>query len=350
LSAPDVSIVIVSHRSAAEASRCVASLRRDLASSAIDGEIVVVDCASGEEERTILRGVATDRLVLLDDNRGYSGGVNAGLARAGSTRVVLSNADVVYRPGALAALLAAIAEPSVAAAAPVVSWDEEGRLLLPPGFAPGFWTDVSERCAGRWPVLDDRRFARFARRTLALWRHGGDARHLSGAVLAVRRDVFDRIGRFDERFTFEYEETEWEDRARAAGLRLVVSPAARVRHLWAVSSSRSPGVEQRRAASARLYRHRRYGRFGLAILDRIAPARPSVPPPLDRPRVAAAPGRWLAISPNPSRLPFAACDLESDFELPGEIARSIPAGPWRFTTFAAEDGRPVQNRVWEPSA
>src|SRR5262249_46666562 len=158
------------------------------------GEILVVDCASGEQERARLAGVGADRLVLLDENRGYSGGVNAGLARAGSRRLILSNADVIFRRGALASLLEAIADPRVGAAAPVASWDEEGRLLLPPGFAPGFWTDFAQRSAGRWPRLDDRRFASFALRTLALWRRGGGAPHLSGAVLAARRDVFDRVG------------------------------------------------------------------------------------------------------------------------------------------------------------
>ena len=347
---PDISVVIVNHFSAAEAARCAASLRQDFSASGLSGEIILVDCASGGEERRALAEIGADRVVLLEENRGYSGGVNAGLARASSTRLLLSNADVVYRAGALAALLEAISEPRVAAAAPIASWDEEGRLLLPPGFAPGFWTDVAQRAAGRWPALDDRRFARFARETLALWREGGEARHLSGAVLAVRRDVFDRVGRFDERFPFEFEETEWEDRARAAGWRLAVTPRARVRHLWAVSSSRSPGAEERRAASARLYRRRRYGPIGASLLDRVPAARASAPPVLDRPRVTAAPGHFLAISPNASRLPFAAADLERDFDLPEEIARTIARVPGRFTMFRGGDGRPVETRVWEPAA
>jgi hypothetical protein len=86
-------------------------------------------------------------------------------------------------------------------------------------------------------------------------------------VLAARRDVFDAAGRFDERYPFEYEETEWEERVRAEGFDLRFVPQARVRHLWAVSSSRSPETAARRAASEELYR-RRYGPIGRAILAR----------------------------------------------------------------------------------
>ena len=345
----DVSIVIVNHRSAEEAERCVASLRDDFSAGGISGEIVLVDCASGEAERRQLAGIGADRLVLLDENRGYSGGLNAGLARARSARILLSNADVVYRRGAVASLLDAIGERDVGAAAPVASWDREGRILLPPGFRPSFWTDLAQRAAGRSPALDDRRFAAFARRTLRLWREGGNAPHLSGAVLAVRRNVLDRIGRFDERFPFEYEETEWEDRARSAGLRLVVAPSARVQHLWAKSSSRSPQVQSRRAASERLYRERRYGRWGRWVLDRVT-ASPRPPARLVEPCVPAAPGHFLAISPNASRIPFSGADLENEFRLPAEIAGCLAPGLWRFTTFRAEDGRPVRTFAWERAA
>ena len=330
----------------------MASLAQAFALEGIAGEILLVDCGSGEPEREKLAGIPADVHVLLEENRGYSGGVNAGLARARSDRLLLTNADVVFLPGSVSGLLGAIEDRRVGAAAPLAVWDRDGRIRLPPGFAPGFFRDLSQLLPGRFPARDDRRFASFARETLRLWEQGGAARHLSGAVLAARREVFDRAGRFDERFPFEYEETEWEERVRRAGLELLFAPRARVRHLWAVSASRSPGVASRRAVSARVYRERRYGPLGRAILERAgrrAPARVGARK-IPRPSLPALPGASVAISPNPSRMPFAAADLERDFLLPEEIVSSLPAGTLFFTVFGNRDGRPLETCSWEKPA
>jgi N-acetylglucosaminyl-diphospho-decaprenol L-rhamnosyltransferase len=345
---PEVSVIVVSHRSAAEAARCVASLAEAFAQEGIAGEVLLVDCGSGEEEAALLREIPADRHVLLPENRGYSGGVNAGLAGARGSNLILSNADVVFTSGSVGRLLEAIAGPRVGAAAPLSTLDAGGRVRLPPGHAPGLFRDAGQLLSGRFPALDQRRFASFARETMGLWERGGRARHLSGAVLAARRDVFDAAGRFDEAFPFEYEETEWEDRVRSCGYDLVFVPEARVRHLWAVSASRNPETGERRRASERLYRRRRYGRAGLALLERAArfPAPAAVFAAIAEPRLAPRSGAAVAISPNPSGIPFAAADLSEEFRLPGEVAAGLSPGPWYLTVFRTADGRPIERFRW----
>jgi N-acetylglucosaminyl-diphospho-decaprenol L-rhamnosyltransferase len=349
---PHVSAIVVSHRSAGEAAQCVASLQRAFEEEGIRGEVVLVDCGSGDGEAPLLRAIPATRHLLLEENRGYSGGVNAGLAQARAGSLLLANADVVFAPGAVTALLGAIGDRKTGVAAPLSVWDSEARLRLPPGYAPGLFRDFAQLLSGRFPAFDDRRFASFARDARRLWERGGRARHLSGAVLAARRDVFDAAGRFDERFPFEYEETEWEDRVRSRGYDLVFVPGARVRHLWAVSASRNPQATERRRASESLYRRRRYGRLGEAILERAARLGPraSGVTRLSEPRVPARSGAAVAISPNPSGIPFAAADLSVDFRLPDEVAIGLPAGPWYFTVFRTADGHPIERFLWRKEA
>jgi hypothetical protein len=181
-----------------------------------------------------------------------------------------------------------------------------------------------------------------------MWDRGGRASHLSGAVLAARRDVFDRVGRFDERYPFEYEETEWEDRVRSSGLALEFVPAARVRHLWGSSAARDGETSARRAHSRRFYWRERYGRIGTALLERAARHRPEVLfPRLVEPRLAARSGAWVALSTNPSVLPFAGAPLEEDFVLASEIAARLPCVPIYLRSFRAADGEPLDTFVWE---
>ena len=346
--AADVSAVVVSHESSHEALGCVASLRAAFRAEGIFGELVLVDCGSEAAEARQLEAASADVFLPLAENRGYSGGVNAGLARAASSRILVCNADVTFTAGALAPLLEAVDDRSVGAAAPLAHWDAAGRVRLPAGWAPGFFSDLAQLSAGRRPARDAARFASFARESLRLWQSGGFARHLTGAVLAVRREVFDRVGRFDERFPFEYEETEWEDRVRARGLSLQLVPRSRVRHLWGVSSAASPDVAARRVESQRVYRGRRYGRLGRGILDR-AGGRLRTPafPLLTTPALPARKGAWVAISPNPSLLPFAGAPLDAAFLLPEEIVARLSRIRLYFRVFSAADGRPLETRVWE---
>src|SRR6266545_5774868 len=295
----DVSAVVVSHRSACESLNCVKSLRGAFREEGIAGEVILVDCDSGADDVRLLETAGADRLLPLAENRGYAGGVNAGLAVASSSRLLLSNADVLFRAGSVAPLLESVDEPAVGAAAPLAYWDSNDRVRLPPGWAPGFFSDLAQLTAGRRLARRQRWFASFARETLRLWEYGGNARHLAGAALAVRRGVFDRVGRFDERFPFEYEETEWEERVRAAGLRLRFVADARVRHLWARSARADPAeTDARRAVSTRLYRRRRYGALGTALLERaVRSARPPKARRIAEPCVPARPGALLALSP-----------------------------------------------------
>ena len=348
----ELSAVVVNYRTAAQALACVASLKEAFARESIAGEVVLADCASGESEVLGLSSAHADTLVALAENRGYAGGANAGLARARGADIVVANADVVFLPGCLTALRAAIADRSVGAAAPLAVWDPEGRICLPAGFSAGFLRDLAQVSAGRLARLDAARFAAFARSTLALWERGGDADHLVGVVLAARRDVFDRAGRFDERFPFEYEETEWEERVRGAGLRLRFVAGARVRHFWARSAAADPAeAAARRTASARVYRRRRYGALGRALLEKAAgAARAPAARPVKEPRVAARPGAALALSPNPSLMPFAGARLDTEFLLPEQLAASLPLGPLYLRIFDSADGRPLETLVWEKTA
>jgi hypothetical protein len=101
--------------------------------------------------------------------------------------------------------------------------------------------------------------------------------------------------------------------------------------------------------SRRLYRERRYGRLGRALLERAA-ARPPRPVParrIEAPFLRARPGFWLAVSTNPSLVPFAGAPLDADFRLPEDVLESLKPGPVYLRVFRAADGRPIETCVWE---
>jgi hypothetical protein len=70
--------------------------------------------------------------------------------------------------------------------------------------------------------------------------------------------------------------------------------------------------------------------------------------PIEQPVVSRRAGAWLAISPNPSLLPFAGVDLEEeDFSLPDEIRSSLAPGRLYLRVFRVADGSPLETVFWE---
>ena len=69
--------------------------------------------------------------------------------------------------------------------------------------------------------------------------------------------------------------------------------------------------------------------------------------PIAEPRVGARPGAWLAVSTNPSLIPFAGVPLSEDFSLPEDVLASLQPGPIYLRVFRSENGRPIETFVWE---
>ncbi len=55
----------------------------------------------------------------------------------------------------------------------------------------------------------------------------------------------------------------------------------------------------------------------------------------------------MAVSTNPSLVPFAGAPLSADFRLPPDVLGSLPSGPVYLRAFRELDGRPLETVVWE---
>jgi len=184
-------------------------------------ETIVVDNAStdGSPER-----VESDHpevvLVRARTNMGYAGANDLGARHANGDVLIFLNPDAFVQPGWLEAIAPRFDDATVAAVGPRIyrgraRADElldsaGGDIEFPVGDAPGRGYLRKFDAAYAWPA---------------------DVAYLSGAALAVRADVFRRLGGFDEDFFCYYEETDLCWRIRMIGLRCVYEPDSIVRHL-----------------------------------------------------------------------------------------------------------------------
>jgi GT2 family glycosyltransferase len=324
VSRPDVSFVTVAYRSSKVLAAALASLRREAGRSGLAVEVVVVDHSEDAEELRRLERLEPDRLVAAA-NRGYAAGINTGLAVARGERLLVSNPDIEFQAGALAALLDGLAAFDIVGPQFVI-----GEFMLPPADEQTPLAEWRRWRAARSPA---RRRA-LLRREVARWRRVWESScacpvpALSGALLAFARPVWERLGAWDEAYFLFFEETDWLRRARRAGLRLAVVPGARVLHRWGhAADARDPATAARFAESRRRFYRRHFGALGAWIAARsISPWRgaawPALPPVEALPRSAA----WWLASPSPTGLPAAGARLAAA-RLPAALAELAAISP-----------------------
>jgi GT2 family glycosyltransferase len=324
------------------------ALAADAAAAGLSLELVVVDNGSTAAEQETLSAFKEGRGIRVAEpgrNLGYAGGVNLGATLLPDCDVLLPmNPDVLVLPGCLAALSARI-DAGAAAAGPAFYWDREHGFQLPPTEAVGFAEELLRVLAGRFGGLCARlarkRWRRHARRHFAA-EQPLPAYDLSGAMMMVDAAAFRRLGGFDEGFALYFEETDFLQRLRRAGLRAEFEPRARAIHLYAQSTPRDGRAAALYAASQQRFREIFYGPLAARLLRRLSRGARPAPPPAARslaPAAAFEPGasaRWLELSPSPLLFPAAARRLAPGEKLapllsPELYQRMAPGSYWLST-------------------
>jgi N-acetylglucosaminyl-diphospho-decaprenol L-rhamnosyltransferase len=226
--ATDVAAVIVDYHAGQALDDCVDSLHANGVT-----DIVVVE--NGEEGST-LPSLSGQQVVLVVPklNLGYGRGVNRGVAAAPARRYLLvSNPDVVVHDGAVAALVAFLDEhPNVAIVGPQIV-RPDGTVYPSQRVFPNFWlAGLHALLAPLWPKNPFTRRYRSPRKD-------GSVDWVSGAFFLARRDRFEEVGGFDERYFMFAEDMALCWQMRAHGYDVAATPDALVMHIEGVSRARA---------------------------------------------------------------------------------------------------------------
>jgi hypothetical protein len=166
-------------------------------------------------------------LIALGENRRFAGGNNAGLAAAlasGADAVMLLNNDTGADPALCERLILALEQdPTAGAAAPLIYFAAPSQRIW---YAGG-------RCV---PALAHSSHRGLRRLDRGQFRAVEETGYLTGCCLLATRAAWERVGPLDERYFIYAEDADWCLRARAAGLRLLFVPTARLWHKVSTSS------------------------------------------------------------------------------------------------------------------
>lgn len=204
--------------------------------------IIVVDNASSDDSVELAREAGFD-VIELGANLGYAAASNAGIRASDSEIVTLMNADIrADACGDFLSLIANFLDPEVAVAAPT--------LILPSGEIQDSARQVPrphELVVRRW--LDRKRGQ--VRPTDA-----SEVPWVVGACMLIRKEAFDAVGGFDERYPLYFEDVDFCVRLTEAGWKTLYDPTVRMDHFHRGDSRKSLlGASTRRhvRSAARFY-------------------------------------------------------------------------------------------------
>jgi GT2 family glycosyltransferase len=237
---PTATLVIVTFNSSDALPACADAL----ATLAVAGgyELIIVDNASHDDSVAVVtQRMPHAKLLTNTINRGFAAAVNQGVV-AGSGRIVATlNPDTMVASDWLQSLITVLdTDPHVGIVGSAIS-DFAGMLTHTGGDYHPLTFHTNHHDAPNNQL--------------------SDVPYVTGAGIAMRRSDWERVGGFDEGFFPAYfEDVDLCLRVRAAGLRCVYQPQARLRHQESSSTGKYSGPFY-------FYYHRNRIRMALRTLD-----------------------------------------------------------------------------------
>lgn len=191
-----------------------------------DFEIILADNNSTDESKEwVSEHYPEVKIAAFDNNYGYTGGNNRAVAYSEKEVLLFLNNDVEVPPNWLDGLNTTFeSDTQIAATQPKIKAFKNKNFFEYAGAAGGFLDRLGYPfCRGR--VLDH------VEKDVGQYEDNVDIAWASGAALAIKKDVFEDLGGFDEDFQFHMEEIDLCWRTRNAGYRIVYTPESVVYHL-----------------------------------------------------------------------------------------------------------------------
>jgi hypothetical protein len=190
----------------------------------------------------------------IGKNIGFGRAHNAGFAASQGDVVLFLNPDTTILPGALQALLDVFEDQQVGIAGPLLV-DAAGRVE----------PDCFGACKTPLSIIKGKLFPRKKQ----LFKQEGkrfEADWVSGGAMLVRRDIFEKIGGFDENFFMYFEDVDFCLRAKKQGVLVAVNPEARIFHESGKSFASEREKKTHYYASQDHYARKHFGRSGAGLV------------------------------------------------------------------------------------
>jgi len=209
-----VSVIILNYNGERFISCCLDSV---LADDYQPKEILLVDNASNDKS-VAMAFEYQDKITIVQnaENFGFPKGCNLGIRVARGDIIVLLNVDTEVREGWLTELIKPMLhDPQVGLTG--------SKLLFPD-------SDLIQFAGGTMEPNGLTQHRGYGQLDNGDYDESKEVEYLTGASVAIRRSVFNRLGLLDEGFPLYFEDIDFSNRARQAGYKILYQPSSVVYH------------------------------------------------------------------------------------------------------------------------
>ena len=242
------SIIIISYNTKKLLINCLNSIFNNFKNNPC--EIIIVDNASNDGSAEFIKSSYPSVLLVENkENNGFGAANNRGAKIAQGDILFFLNPDTLIQDDVFQKIVEVFAaDPGVAIAAPQLVLADGSAQSWAYGWDRGIWEALTNKFKNREPSHQLNNSA-----LKVDW--------VSGAALIIRREIFEKIGGFDEKFFMYFEDRDLCERVRKIGYRVVVLPGKKVIHLGGKSLNESQKRKGLYYQSQNYYWQKKYGFF-----------------------------------------------------------------------------------------
>jgi GT2 family glycosyltransferase len=198
-------------------------------------EIIVID--NGSKENRVPHWLATYPTVTFirsDQNLGFAGGNNKGIAAATGDYFFLVNNDTEFTPGLVETLADTLdSNPSVGIVSPKIRYFDAPHMLQYAGYTHMNHYVARNSCIGQYETDNGQHDHRT-----------GETGFIHGAAMMIRKEAIEKVGVMHENYFLYYEEMDWCERIRKAGYHVWVNMQALIYHKESISVGKNSAVKE----------------------------------------------------------------------------------------------------------
>lgn len=196
-------------------------------------EIILVDNASKENPTELItKNYPNVRLIVNEENLGFTGGNNVGIRAAKGDYYFVVNNDTEVTEDLFERLLEPFkVDSSIGVVCPKIRYFHNPTVLQYAGF-----TEINP-VTGRNIGIGDKEEDKGQHDT------GGYTAYAHGAAMLLRRDVVEKAGTLADIFFIYYEELDWSARIRRAGYNIYYQPKALIYHKESITMGKESPIK-----------------------------------------------------------------------------------------------------------